>query len=120
MNRRPDDTAGVFRRGKTKPQAAGKILSLALKRYGLDKEVAKYEFVLHWRAIMGASIADRTRPEAIQGSTLVVRVSNPQWAQELSFQKEIILKRLNRFLSDSHAMAQVNDVRFVVGDIKAA
>jgi predicted nucleic acid-binding Zn ribbon protein len=93
---------------------------LALKRYGLDREVAKYEFVLHWRSIMGPVIADRSRPEVIQGSTLVIRVSNPQWAQELSFQKELILKRLNRFLADSHALHQVDDVRFVVGDIKAA
>ncbi|NDC38220.1 MAG: DUF721 domain-containing protein [Proteobacteria bacterium] len=119
MNRRADDTGRFYRR-KATPQAAGKILSLALKRYGLDKEVAKYEFVLHWRSIMGALIADRTRPEAIQGSTLVVRVSNPQWAQELAFQKEIILGRLNRFLKDSHATAEVDDVRFVVGDIHAA
>lgn len=107
-------------RARTAPQAAGKILSLALKRYGLDKEVAKYEFVLHWRSIMGDSIANRSRPEAIQGQTLVVRVSNPQWAQELAFQKEIILGRLNRFLSETHSMQTVEDVRFVVGDIKAA
>jgi predicted nucleic acid-binding Zn ribbon protein len=120
MNRRPNDTGDAFPRRKSSPQAAGKILSLALKRYGLDREVAKYEFVLHWRSIMGPVIADRSRPEVIQGSTLVIRVSNPQWAQELSFQKELILKRLNRFLADSHALHQVDDVRFVVGDIKAA
>jgi predicted nucleic acid-binding Zn ribbon protein len=107
-------------RARTTPQAAGKILSLALKRYGLDKDVAKYEFVLHWRSIMGDSIANRSRPEAIQGRTLVVRVSNPQWAQELAFQKDIILARLNRFLSETHTMQTVDDVRFVVGDIKAA
>ena len=102
---------------KSDPQQAGKILSLALKRFGLDKEVAKYEFVLHWREIMGDTIADRTRPEAIRGNALVVRVSNPQWAQELAFQKDIILTRLNRFLRESKVSQVVDDVRFVVGEI---
>ena len=113
-------TAEPRRRGAANatPQAAGKILSLALKRYGLDKEVAKYEFVLHWREIMGDTIADRTRPEAIQGNALLVRVCNPQWAQELAFQKDIILSRLNRFLKDSQVPQVVEDVRFVVGDTR--
>lgn len=116
-----EDSGAAYRLSPLKrrrsPQAIGKVLSLALKRYGIDKDVARYEFVLHWTEIMGEDIAKRTRPESLENSILTVRVCNSEWAQELAFQKEIIKTRLNRFLAESHSQLTVNDVRFWVGDI---
>ncbi len=83
-----------------KPQVVQGILRSALKRRGLDQKIARYEFVLHWAEIVGEEIAKRAHPEKIRGNTLVVRVSNAAWAQELSFQKSIILRRLHKFLED--------------------
>ncbi|MFM1848473.1 MAG: hypothetical protein RL417_1947 [Pseudomonadota bacterium] len=97
------------------PLAAEKVLALALKKYGIDKDIARYKFVLHWKEIVGEEIAKRTRPECIRKDALVVRVANSSWAQELSFQKDIILVRLKKFLSGETA---VSDIQFYVGDIR--
>ena len=64
---------------------------------------------------MGEEIAKRTRPECIRKDALVVRVANSAWAQELSFQKDVILARLMRFLSGD---TPVSDILFYVGDLK--
>jgi len=97
------------------PIAAEKVLALALKKYGIDKDIARYKFVLHWKEIVGEEIAKRTRPECIRKDALVVRVANSAWAQELGFQKDVILARLKRFLSHETA---VSDIQFYVGDLK--
>ncbi|MCB0333551.1 MAG: DUF721 domain-containing protein [Bdellovibrionales bacterium] len=89
------------------PQVVQNILRSALKRRGLDQKIARYEFVLHWSEIVGAEIAKRAHPERIRGNTLVVRVSNAAWAQELSFQKSIILRRLKRFLENEDIVRDI-------------
>ncbi len=97
------------------PVAAEKVLALALKKYGIDKDIARYKFVLHWKEIVGEEIAKRTRPECIRKDALVVRVANSAWAQELGFQKDVILARLKKFLSGDGA---VSDIQFYVGDLR--
>jgi predicted nucleic acid-binding Zn ribbon protein len=87
------------------------VLRMALKSVGLDKEIAKYEFVLRWAEIVGPEIAKRTRPECIRNNTLVIRVVSSAWAQELSFQKDVILNRLKRMYPE-HSVVQ--DVHFYV------
>lgn len=94
------------------PEAVHEVLRSALRRHGLDEEIARYRFVLHWEEIVGKAVADRTRPECIRRGALVVRVNNSAWAQELSFRKEVILHRLQQFLDDGQV---VRDVRFYVG-----
>lgn len=88
-----------------------KTLSGLLSKYNLDKEFARYEFVLHWAEIVGAEIAKRTKPECIRNRTLVVAVVNAAWAQELSFNKTMIIRRLKERLSDPDI---ITDVSFYV------
>ncbi len=94
--------------------SAKNILEKALQKYGLEKKISRYKFVTHWPEIMGAAISQRTRPEYIKKNTLYIRVTDPAWAQELSFQKPIIIKRLQRFLNNE---IEVQDIRFFVGEI---
>lgn len=93
-------------------EAVEKILEQALKRTGLAQDIARYKFVLHWDEIVGAEIAKRAKPDSVRKGILFVKVSNSAWAQELTFQKDIILKRLNNYVSDENP---VHDVRFYVG-----
>ena len=102
------------RKSKT-PESVQKILTSALSKFGLDKDIARYQFVLHWKDIVGEDIAQRTRPECFRNGALVVRVKDSSWAQELSFQKEVILKKLRNFISSD---LKVDDVQFYVGDIR--
>ncbi|MBN8548583.1 MAG: DUF721 domain-containing protein [Deltaproteobacteria bacterium] len=101
---------------RSSPEKIQQVLTSALRKFGLDKDIARYKFVLHWREIVGADVAERTRPECFRNGALVVRVSTSTWAQELSFQKEAILRRLRNFVD---AETVVNDVQFYVGDIKS-
>lgn len=87
------------------------ILSRALGKHGLDREIARYKFVLHWNEIVGDEIARRAKADSIRGTTLMVRVSDSAWAQELSFQKGVILKRLKKYLSNGET---VRDIQFFV------
>ncbi len=82
-----------------------------LAKFNLDKELARYEFVLHWKDIVGEDIAKRTRPECIRNGTLVVAVCSAAWAQELSFNKLMILKKLKAKLSHEEVL---RDVTFYV------
>ena len=93
------------------PVKAAAILSQALRRYGLDKDIAKYQFVAHWAEIVGEEIAKRTKPDQIRGGVLVIRVNNSIWAQELSMRKEVILARLQSFAPEAGI---VRDIQFLV------
>jgi len=102
------------------PDAAKQILRSVLGQYGLDKKLERYEFIFRWREIVGEEIARRAIPEAIHGSVLIVRVESSAWAQELSFQKNVILKRYKMACKDDALQKQhpVNDIRFYVGGSK--
>ena len=95
-----------------RPLLANGILRSTLVKLGIDKEIARYRFVLYWKEIVGEEIAKRTRPDSLKYGRLTIRVSDSIWAQELSFQKEVILKRLRRYLDEGTI---VRDVVFQVG-----
>jgi predicted nucleic acid-binding Zn ribbon protein len=107
-NRRPPPTGRQF--NKRDPEALNKVIDLAFRRFGLSEEVSKYRFVLHWKEIVGEEIAKRSHPEYLKGSTLVIKVMDSAWSQELSFHKKVIITRLNKFLGKE----DVKDILFVV------
>ncbi len=103
-----------FRPTTKQPLAIEGILAKTLKGLGIDRDITRYQFVLHWPEIVGEDIAKRTRAECIRGNSLVVRVCNSVWAQELSFQSTVILKRLQQFLKHDQ---KVDEIVFYVGPI---
>lgn len=97
------------------PQEVGAILSRALGRAGIDKQINRYNFVLHWKEIVGEDIARFARPEGFKDGSLIITVMTSAWAQELSFHRETILSRLRKFLGDDES---VRDLIFQVGQMK--
>jgi predicted nucleic acid-binding Zn ribbon protein len=93
------------------PQPVRELLRSVLRRNGLEKAVTRYEFVIHWNEIMGPDLARRTAPELIRNNILSIRVHSSAWAQELSFHKAVILKRLNHFYGGDEP---IRDIFFVV------
>jgi len=73
------------------------VLHSALQQFNLVEGFQRYQFVARWSEIVGEEIAKRTKPDCLRGNTLVIRVCNSAWAQELSFQKDLILNRLQRY-----------------------
>jgi predicted nucleic acid-binding Zn ribbon protein len=99
---------------KVQFQEVKRILGPALRKFGLEEKITRYAFVLHWKEIVGSEIALRSRPESIRAKTLFVTVKDAIWAQELGFQKEVILKRLKPYLTEGQ---ELTDVMFVVGRV---
>lgn len=99
------------KRRRRQPQPVQAALESAFRRFGIGDRLAKYTFVLHWKEIVGEEIAKRSFPERIRNGVLKVKVSNSVWAQELTFQKQIILNRLKKHLSEGQ---DVHDIKFYV------
>ncbi len=96
---------------KNQTATASQVLANFLRRSGLQHKLAKYQFVQYWPQIVGKAIADKARPEALRNGVLQVSVKNSAWAQELSFQKNVIKSRLNAFLGAENS---VKDIQFYV------
>lgn len=67
-----------------------------------------------WRRIVGARIAERTRPGRLRAGTLNVGVASAVWAHELTFFTEQIIARAKE------SGLQVKSVRFYVTPMDAA
>lgn len=60
-----------------------------------------------WAEVVGATVAQQTRPYSIVGDVLCVATSSAVWSQELKFKRRQILKALNARLS-----SPLVDIRF--------
>ncbi len=65
-----------------------------------------------WAAAVGARIAERTMPIAVEAGVLVVRAATSVWASELSLLSDALLARLRK------AGVSVRALRFRVGTIE--
>jgi predicted nucleic acid-binding Zn ribbon protein len=99
------------KRGRA-PSTASDILTRVLSRYGLDEKLKRYQTLSLWSSIVGDEIAKRSKPLAIERGVLSVQVVSSAWAQELSFQKQLILARLR----SNPQFGDVRDLRFSVSD----
>ena len=93
------------------PEAISEILGNLLKRRGLARKMAQYEVFEIWEDVVGSTIAKQTTPQKMQGDILVVAVKSAAWAQELTFIKPLILKRIREKTPD----AKIADIRFTAG-----
>ncbi len=67
-----------------------------------------------WDNAVGKKIASHAQPSSIKGGTLVVKVSDSVWLQELEFKVHEIRERIN------HALQReaIKKIRFRVGEPK--
>ncbi len=64
-----------------------------------------------WSSTVGDIVAAHTKPLRIQRQILQVATSTPTWAQNLSFQRQLILSKLNPNLAQP-----IKDIRFLPGE----
>lgn len=88
----------------------------AFERHGWNDRLSRAEVWRSWEEMMGPEISLHAWPDRFQGKdTLVVKVSDSIWMQQLSFIKREILDRLNaRF----PAQMQFKNMRFELGDVE--
>lgn len=83
------------------------ILTKIPEQPGWEKYQQYCQLVECWQAIVSPKIAKQTRPLYIKRQVLWVATSSSVWAQELSFQRYILLQKLNSRLALS-----LKDIRF--------
>ncbi|MCF2970483.1 DUF721 domain-containing protein [Synechococcus sp. Nb3U1] len=64
-----------------------------------------------WPEVVGEVVAAQTYPLSVRRQVLQVATSNPAWAQNLAFQRHLILKKLNSHLHTP----LISDIRFSPG-----
>lgn len=73
----------------------GDALDGVLERLGVADVVERHEVFVMWQRLLGSEIAGAARPYRLDGDTLVVRVINSAWMNELSLRQNELLARLN-------------------------
>lgn len=102
-----------FRKKMSKPAPLGAILQQAVKASRIDVDLDAYRLWQQWEDVVGSTIAQNTRPEAIKGKLLLVNVSSAPWMQQLQFLKPELIDKLNRTLGKE----VVRDIRFQIGSV---
>lgn len=95
------------------PQPISEILSEVIARRGYARVQSTNDLEATWREAAGELVAKYTRLGAVHRSTLEVIVANSTLRQELGFQKQELLEKLQQLLPEG----KIKDLRFRVGSI---
>ena len=110
---------GIRKRFKRRRLDAPEPLENVLERAG-ENRFARRQLpvpLAHWRAAVGARIADRARPIAIERGVLVVKVVTSVWANELSMLAPQIIAKLAQPAPNGAPGIEVKSLRFRVGPL---
>lgn len=82
-------------RGAGKPDRIDSALDVVLDNLGVADVVERHAVFGEWDDRVGPEIARVARPHRLDGETLIVRVANSAWLNELSLRRNELLERLN-------------------------
>ncbi|MFH1736997.1 MAG: DUF721 domain-containing protein [Actinomycetota bacterium] len=100
-----------MRKGQT--QSISDVLDALAGRLGIRKQLKRAQVINEWADIVGERIAKETRPDRIKGAVLFVACSGSVWAQELTFLKPEIIKKIRERVGPGI----VADIRFRTGQL---
>ncbi len=69
----------------------------------------------HWPAIVGDAVARHTRPIALHDQQLRVATSTPTWSQNLMFERQRLLKKLNQYFQNPPLSPPITQLHFSPG-----
>jgi len=121
LNNAATDTADFFARRDRerrryharKPKAIGDVLAQLITARGYGRIQANANFSAAWKTAVGPALAKYTLPGRLRRGVLEITVANSMTIQELTFQKQEVLKKLQAEVPD----AKIRDLRFRVGSI---
>lgn len=97
---------------KSKLEGISDILSRFLaKDPTTKKKLAQYSLFAIWNEVVGVRIAKHAQPERMMDTTLVVRVDNAAWMQELQMLKPDLLRKIHAHVAPS----LIRDIRLEIG-----
>ena len=80
-----------------------------LRKFGIENAIAQNNALNIWNEIVGEKVAKHTEPSSVEHGVIIVKVSSPAWRQELFFQKNEIIKKLNNTIGKN----VIRDIRFI-------
>lgn len=83
------------RSGKGKDKPISEILEKLFRSLGVENRIEENLAFAYWDSVVGKEIAVHTEPEKIVKGTVIVRVDNDVWRNELTFYKHEIIQKLN-------------------------
>lgn len=96
-----------------RPKKIADVLAQLITARGYGRIQATADFTAAWQAAAGEALAKYTRPGRLRRGVLEITVSNSTVVQELTFQKQRILAKLQA----EHADARIRDIRFRIGSV---
>ena len=84
-------------------------INLFLKNNNLETGVNQNNALLIWESVVGDKIGQNTTPDKVEHGVLTVKVKNATWRQELVFEKQNILTKLNLKLGNK----TIREIRFI-------
>jgi predicted nucleic acid-binding Zn ribbon protein len=96
-----------------KPKTIAAVLAQLITARGYGRVQANEDFTAAWEGAVGATIAQYSRPGRLRRGVLEVTVSNSMMVQELTFQKQDVIAKLQAEFPD----AKLRDIRFRVGKV---
>ncbi len=96
------------------PRPIGDLLNELFARRGYGRQQANTNYAEAWRDAAGGSIASKTRVGKVQGGTFEVIASSSILVQEMTFQKQSLLKQLCSRLPDEG----LTKLKFRVGKVQ--
>lgn len=91
------------------PEKIGGSILDALSKMGIAERLRKQQAVTRWKEIVGETITAQTEALKIDGDTLVVKVYQAAWRQQLIFLKDELLAKLGVEIGKD----LIKDIRFV-------
>lgn len=89
------------------------ILPKPLQRLGLVEQVKLKRVWRAWLEVIGSHITQYARPVRLNQQTLVIRVSEQAWLQELTFHRDRFLVKLNKALGHNF----IDYIQMELGDL---
>ncbi|PRX99579.1 DUF721 domain-containing protein [Allonocardiopsis opalescens] len=96
--RRRGGGAGRSRRAAGDPQAFGAAIADLLASRGWNDRAAAQGVFGRWDGIVGAKVAEHTRPVSLDDGVLVVAADSPAWATQVRLLAATLVRRLNEEL----------------------
>ena len=87
----------------------GGTLKKLIKKEGLENQINQQKAIDLWGDVVGQKIRENTEPVEVQFGVMIIKVTNSVWKQELQFQKEDMIKSLNKKLTKT----TIRDLRFI-------
>lgn len=88
-------------------QSLGKVLGGLEGQYHTQERRQFQQMLRCWVEVVGPIVAAQTRPLSFRQGVLKVATSSSAWAQNLMFERQRILNKLNHLL-----MTEITDIRF--------